>query len=373
MLLLSELARSVFLDRTEAELTAVDVAVATYLVLGNARVLRSALKAAVGYDDLRRSAIDNLIGQIRYRADAKRIWKAVYDVLVGGVDEQEASTRYDVAVDDVRFVQRCLSREGRDRFVSTTRADEVVPNRPDMDEFVKPLQLHVAQLARRLAFIVKYDAGVSTEDLQQDMLLRAFRSAYDYENLDGSKDGVPHVLNMARQSASSGSADLINYHTHESRARIYSPVFCQGCGMSAPLNLRQGRKKKCEKCGSDKFIASADHPYETTTTNWNDDYVSHKDKEMPRLDVLSDIDLAIDLTAALDDTTLRYLRILMRESPEFDTWLADRNLGDAESLSDRRTRLLGADFLGASVEQLDAALRRAFQNAKTGTRPRMRP
>lgn len=364
MLLLSELARSIFHERSESELVEIDQAVASYLVLGNARILRYKLKALVGYDDVQRAYIAELIGQLRHRVDAKRMWKAMYEVLVGGEVEDVAANRYGVAVADVRFVQRVLNQEGRDRFVTTTKKEDVTANRSNMDELVRPLQRHTERLVRRLSFIHKYDAGLSAEDLQQDLLLRAFRTAYDYEHLQGSRNGVPHILNMARQSASSGSIDVLNYHTHESRARIVSRVFCVVCDTPAPLGIRQGKKRTC-RCGSSEFKAHEGIPYETTTGPWTEN-TPNRTAQQSDSDLLEGHAWAHDLTAVLDSTTLRYLKILMYESNEFDAWLEQNNHGDAESLSFKKTRLLGAEFLGVPVARLDKTLRRAFQRVKNG-------
>lgn len=356
---IQEVIRNAVSSWSDAESAAAELACVQFLCFGDARVLRRRLREAIGDTATTATVIDDLVTTLRYRLDAKRVFKAIFSILHDGLSVDDASKTYQVGARDLRYVLGYLTPEMRKEFLEKTSAADCAMMDITAD-FVQPLKRHCDRIVNKARFISKYDPAVSTEDLKQDLMLRGLRATVDYEHMrreDGLSD-YDHILNMARSSASSGVKDIIDHYTHESRMRLHAVYTCQACNFTSP-----NKTETCTECGAAVHTV-ADRGFNATTYSIDSSPIHWKRKIKIKgtKDEATAHELFQSLSAVLDTVGNRYLLILMREDPGFDAWLAERGRADVEKLSDNQLRNYGADYLGESRTVLDRKLNNALRS-----------
>jgi len=353
----------------ETTVKAVQQTVADYMVIGDARALRRGLRAAFSAvpETVRDSIIEAISTVLRYRPNAKRVWKSVWEHLHGTGTCEEVAHLYDVNVADLHMVLDEMSVATRDAVLVMPR-EEVRPNvdTQELNNLTQDLSKHVKRVGKRLRFISMYDPAIDPEDINQDLMVKALKTVYDYENIVPWEGTSYHdaLLNKARASASSGVMDAIKYNANPSRARVVGVYACDSCSCTSAE-----KRKTCQWCGASMERATR-VPQVTTVNNSTHAtdhgrtyYVTPGETEGPQTQNLY-VDLAGDLVEHLDPQAQQYLCCILRESKEFDAWLAEGQLDTSDDTSDSRVRKLAAIYVGEPRKRLDKKLKQAVRKAR---------
>lgn len=330
--------------------------VADYLVVRNASVLRKHVRDTLGDTRIRDTIVDQL-NVLQYKRSAKRIWKAVWSTL-HNLGTQEAAALYDVAVEDVDLVLSYMSEDALNVLLSTP-SEDVKPNIDDREvaHMTTAVKKHARRMGKRLCFIAMYDPAVDQEDLHQDLLVKALKTMYDYENMQpwGGATYEEALLNKVRSGVSSGAADILKYHADPKRTRVVGLYTCDACACTSTTPTRH-----CQWCGASMERATRTPHMTTSARMFTDGLQTPNGSESGRY-----VDLAGDLWQQLDKPSRDYLCCLLRESPTFDAWLQENHEAISDEVADGKIRMLAARYVGRPQRQLDRGLKKAALKART--------
>ena len=321
------------------------------------------------------------------------LWRACWATLLG-LEQRRICRRYGIESEETEWLLSALTTQQIESLELMVQKPWIQkPNHAAIQEAVLSTKPYCRDfVARKMTFLVRYDLGISAEDLEHEMLAAGLSAAY---RSDGRTRDVVHLRNIAWRSAKNYAISHIKHHTTQSRQRIvrirktleangpihhYQRTHCRVCGepseqavcggctvrlvrtpgsklvrekpkrfmrRSANVTLVEGAPQTQDQFRS--TVSSIDSPLRTTET----------DQAVTLLDRLSAPTYATDMADLVHDLRKQPIAIqlvcgavLGNPEERFDQWLRLRYGDKGQNMQPKRYAHAACEFYGISPEQL---------------------